>query len=101
MDLEDLNRMTRKNFTNHKAHLPHSSVEYFHIPRSVCGRDVTDMGRIHFKLVNGLREYSYISTETNALYSSVIHIDKRYTVRNLRDRCQAGTKVALGEMMQL
>lgn len=36
--LKDRNRITSKNFTNPKALHPHTSVERFHLPRSVGGR---------------------------------------------------------------
>lgn len=89
-----------KNFTYHTAHRLHSRVEHFYLPKIVGGRGVTDMRRMHFYLVNGMREYFYTSMETNPFYSATVKNDKHHTVLNLRDRGQAGTDIAIGEMVQ-
>lgn len=99
-DLEDLNRLTRKIFTKFRGHHPHSSKERFHLPRSVGGRGVADMRRMHFRLVNGMKDYFYSKMTADPLYGAMVHNDRKYTILNLRDRRQAGSNITTENMIQ-
>ena len=85
-ELEDLNRMTRKEFKKQRAHHPKSAVERFHLPRKSGGRGIPDLVQRHQGQIENLRSYFYKRANESDLHRTIVAADAKYTPLRLADQ---------------